>query len=249
MADPWGVEAALLAAAAGDVFGMASSSSSSFPAAQHNPTELDSATLVDREDTPTQAMDQVAPTAFDTPVPDDWDFEDAVDPQAFFQGQFVTDEEGLDIAYQQRSGVYVVGNTMYLAGTKSLGDAFDDARLPLGNVRGTARYRSAVNAWDPEINHVVGHSLGGSVARAVAADKGVSHRTYSEPRFSAGARADPDAFRTVGDPIAMFGAGDETFAPREANVHSYHSMPPAKVRRFVGPGARDPERRKYQRVM
>ena len=41
------------------------------------------------------------------------------------------DSVGLDKAYALDSGVLPVGDTLYVAGTKSLRDAWDDLKIPL----------------------------------------------------------------------------------------------------------------------
>ena len=38
--------------------------------------------------------------------------------------------DGLSMAYRQPNGLYRDGNVLYIAGTKSFGDALDDLRIP-----------------------------------------------------------------------------------------------------------------------
>lgn len=42
----------------------------------------------------------------------------------------MSDQQGLDEAYKTPEGVYVAGNTEYVAGTKSFRDAVDDLAIP-----------------------------------------------------------------------------------------------------------------------
>ena len=44
----------------------------------------------------------------------------------------LTDQEGLDKAYARADKLYVNGNTMYVAGTSYLQDAWDDLKIPFG---------------------------------------------------------------------------------------------------------------------
>ena len=44
----------------------------------------------------------------------------------------LSDAEGLQKAYGEDTGVYAEGSTMYVAGTTSLQDVFDDLKIPLG---------------------------------------------------------------------------------------------------------------------
>ena len=76
------------------------------------------------------------------------------------------DRVGLDKAYALDSGVLPVGDTLYVAGTKSLRDAWDDLKIPLGLTSWSQRYGDADRVLDasPQIRRVVGHSLGGAVA-------------------------------------------------------------------------------------
>ena len=68
------------------------------------------------------------------------------------------DREGLDRAYARDDGVYVDGETEYIAGTKSFGDVIDDLSIPFGMTRGTARYEAATRtlAANPKIRRVIG---------------------------------------------------------------------------------------------
>ena len=54
----------------------------------------------------------------------------------------ISDIEGLRRAYASDAGAYVHGDTMYVAGTRSLQDGWDDLKLPLGLTRYTDRYKS-----------------------------------------------------------------------------------------------------------
>ena len=78
----------------------------------------------------------------------------------------LADRVGLDRAYADPHKVYMTGDSMYVAGTSSLGDVIDDIGIPLGLTRGTQRYIDAerVLQSNAKIRPGVGHSLGGAVS-------------------------------------------------------------------------------------
>ena len=53
------------------------------------------------------------------------------------------DRTGLDRAYATRKGLYGVGDTLYIAGTKSLPDAYDDLKIPIRATSQAERYKDA----------------------------------------------------------------------------------------------------------
>ena len=57
----------------------------------------------------------------------------------------MSDAEGLDIAYRQGNGIYNHGDTLYIAGAKSLGDVYDDLKIPFHATKHSKRYRDAEN--------------------------------------------------------------------------------------------------------
>ena len=79
----------------------------------------------------------------------------------------ITDTDGLDRAYSN-THVYIHGDTLYIAGSNTWRDVWDDlTKVPFfGDVRESERYQIAEKALkeNPQIKHVIGHSLGGTVA-------------------------------------------------------------------------------------
>ena len=76
------------------------------------------------------------------------------------------DREGLQRAYQQGDS-YTRGDTMYVAGSHTARDWYDNfTKIPFwGDLRGSHRYKQAdrmLNA-NPQVHNIVGHSLGGAV--------------------------------------------------------------------------------------
>jgi hypothetical protein len=78
----------------------------------------------------------------------------------------ITDKAGLEKAYGRESKVYTNGDTLYIAGTSSIQDIWDDLKIPFNQTAKSLRYRNAAAALkaNRDIVSVVGHSLGGSVA-------------------------------------------------------------------------------------
>ena len=54
---------------------------------------------------------------------------------------FLTDTQGLKLAYENPEGIYQNGSILYIAGTKSGRDVYDDLKLPLLQTRSTKRYK------------------------------------------------------------------------------------------------------------
>jgi hypothetical protein len=135
----------------------------------------------------------------------------------------LTDADGLQQAYSQDNGIWTESATMYIAGTKSVRDIWDDAKIPLGLTSWSQRYQDAEKTLSamPQVRRLVGHSLGGAVALELQKNKGTEATTYGAPVFSA---AGGDRHRQLGDPVAMFDFGANTTLPRSLNPHSYHPL-------------------------
>jgi hypothetical protein len=76
-------------------------------------------------------------------------------------------EEGLEKAYNSPNYLYKDGDILYVGGTQTARDAYDDiSKIPWGLTRYSQRYQDAdkVVQQDPSIKTLSGHSLGGSVA-------------------------------------------------------------------------------------
>jgi hypothetical protein len=111
-------------------------------------------------------------------------------------------------------------------------DLYDDARLPgaglhvpgvgLMGTRGTTKYQQAKRYLDahPEIDEIIGHSLGASVAIALGQDTGKPYRVYSSPSVTW--QRDMRHRRRYWDPISIMDRGAEMteFIPRH-NPHGF----------------------------
>ena len=83
----------------------------------------------------------------------------------------ITDEEGLKQAYESKDGLHQHYNTLFIAGPRDFPrDHIDDLKLPINDsLNKTHRGRTADAYYRShhEIDTVIGHSLGGSVALAL----------------------------------------------------------------------------------
>ena len=135
----------------------------------------------------------------------------------------IADSEGLRRAYNQPNRIYIHGNRMYVAGTTwtdgytgriSLNDAIDDLKIPFFQTRNIQRYKDAEEVLkdNPNINTLVGHSMGSSVILELNKannDKFIT-RAYSSPVFDPfpnnWEKNDPNnqRFKTQGDLVSIF---------------------------------------------
>jgi hypothetical protein len=145
-------------------------------------------------------------------------------------GKPVKDKEGLDQSYLQ-GDVAVRGNAMYIAGSHYAIDWLDDVtRIPFwGDVKKSYRYKQADRVLDsnPQIDTLVGHSLGGSVAHELQRNHpGLRTVTYGSPSVSWDKGG--ERFRNVYDPVSMFDRGAvQLVHPNptsfKALTHDYHN--------------------------
>lgn len=148
-------------------------------------------------------------------------------PNIAKQSKTITDRQGLEIAYRQPNGIYNFGNTIYVAGTKSLNDAFDDLKIPFHATKFTQRYSDAekyVANPTNNISNVVGHSLGGAVALELQKNfPHVQTTTYGSPTVSIGNEPNAQRYRNAGDPVSIMDRGAKTIGSslNPLGAHSY----------------------------
>ena len=136
----------------------------------------------------------------------------------------INDRVGLDRAYQDERKVFMTGDTLFVAGTSSIGDVLDDIALPFNLTRGTQRYIDAerVLAANPKIRRVVGHSLGGAVSLELQrAHPELKSRTYGAPVMSMSAG---ERYRSLGDPVSILDFRAQKSLPNSPNPHSYQDL-------------------------
>ena len=136
-------------------------------------------------------------------------------------------EIGLSTAYSAKNKLFVKDDTMYIAGTSNLQDAFDDLKIPFGLTRFSQRYQDANNLLktNPQVNHIIGHSLGGSVGLELEQrhpEKTLDTITYGAPvlQYSNDKHL---RFRHPSDPISAFDNGSLTLGKGSFNLLQNHA--------------------------
>lgn len=143
------------------------------------------------------------------------------------------DRGGIAKAYASPTGFHLDGDTLYIRGTDwnhgagvLARDLFDDMMLPLSNVAGlggathTHKMQTvrAMLAEHREVRHLVGHSLGASVARQAALEHGLEYRSYSSPSVSW--TRNSRSRRYDYDPISFFDRGASSSTAPTWNPHA-----------------------------
>ena len=133
---------------------------------------------------------------------------------------FLTDTQGLKLAYENPEGIYQNGSILYIAGTKSGRDVYDDLKLPLFQTRSTKRYKD-VDKFIKDgtievggkkltgITDIISHSLGSAVGQQINDDYDniFRSRSYGSPFVSSQRPEDTGnnlRIRKAGDVVSMF---------------------------------------------
>ena len=97
---------------------------------------------------------------------------------------------------------------MYIAGTSNLQDVWDDLKIPFHLTSHSQRYAQAEQALkeNPDVNEVIGHSLGAATALELNKDNNYKFktRTYGSPTIS---NEEGERYRHPGDIISIFDRG------------------------------------------
>ena len=164
---------------------------------------------------------------------------------------FLTDTQGLRLAYESPEGIYQNGSILYIAGTKSGRDVYDDLKLPLYKTQQTKRYKDvdkfikdgAIEIDGKKhygISDVISHSLGSAVSAQINNDYGNVFRTrsYGSPFVSNQRPEDTGTnlrIRGSKDVVSMFDGGSITIPKGSLNPlynHSYEDI--ANVKNKAG---------------
>ena len=150
-----------------------------------------------------------------------------------FIKETITDTQGLDKAYQN-TNYFIHGNTLYIAGTNSWLDVFDDiTKVPFyGNLKQSERYQQAEKALkeNPQIKHAIGPSLGGSVALELEKNfpKQIqTSRTYGAPVLDLTEHEmDPrvQRYKYMFHPVAVFDNAANVSVNSKTLTHSYANV-------------------------
>ena len=152
---------------------------------------------------------------------------------------YLTDTQGLRLAYENPEGIYQNGSILYIAGTKSGRDVYDDLKLPLYQTQQTKRYKD-VNKFIKDgtievdgkqltgITDIISHSLGSAVGQQINNDYGniFRSRSYGSPFVSSQRPEDTGTnlrIRKAGDPVSMFDKGSITLNKSTLNPLQNHS--------------------------
>ena len=141
------------------------------------------------------------------------------------------DEYGLREAYDEMDGISVHGDHMFMSGTRldrlsGLRDVLDDVTfVPFRAAHNTQRYQQALAALkksNGRIKYLVGHSLGGAVAAALAErfpelEAGVC----GAPLLCSSTSVRVKSFRHQYDPISMLDRGATVSKAPGRNPHTY----------------------------
>jgi len=123
------------------------------------------------------------------------------------------------MAYASRRGAYFDGVTLYVAGVRHVSDLFDGFLATVNKPTWTDRYMAAIaelGGGTPQF--VVGHSLGGSVASAIA-------EYYHVPSASFGAPSGP-TYSHFNDPVAALNTKAIRVPGSGHSLRSYTRRPP-----------------------
>ena len=143
----------------------------------------------------------------------------------------ISDSEGLNRAYNQNDKLYINNNKLYIAGTSSLRDVYDDLKIPLRLTRYSQRYQDAEKVLrnNKNIDTIVGHSLGSAVSLELNKnynDK-FTTRTYSAPVFDLFKNNSVNdknlRFKTNNDLISIFDNNAINISKPSINPLSLHS--------------------------
>ena len=152
---------------------------------------------------------------------------------------YLTDTQGLRLAYENPEGIYQNGSILYIAGTKSGRDVYDDLKLPLYQTQQTKRYKD-VNRFIKDgtievdgkqltgITDIISHSLGSAVGQQINNDYGniFRSRSYGSPFVSSQRPEDTGTnlrIRKAGDVVSMFDKGSITLNKSTLNPLQNHS--------------------------
>ena len=139
---------------------------------------------------------------------------------------FLADTQGLKLAYENPDGIYQNGSILYIAGTKSGRDVYDDLKLPLYKTQQTKRYKDVdkfIKDGSIEVDgkqltgitDIISHSLGSAVGQQINNDYDniFRSRSYGSPFVSSQRPEDTGTnlrIRKAGDVVSMFDKGSVT---------------------------------------
>ena len=125
----------------------------------------------------------------------------------------ISDAQGLEKAYEQPNKIYIHNNKMYIAGTSSWQDVWDDLKIPFHLTKYSQRYEDAEKLLKehPEVDNLVSHSLGGAVSLELNKNNNNKYdtTTYGAPVFQMDDKKGK-RYRHTLDPISGLDRGSIT---------------------------------------
>ena len=167
---------------------------------------------------------------------------------------FLTDTQGLRLAYESPDRIYKNGSILYIAGTKDPIDFYDDLKLPFYQTRNTKRYKvvdkfikdDAIEMDGKKhygVTDIIAHSLGSAVGQQINNDYGniFRSRSYGSPFVSNQKPEDTGnnlRIRKAGDPVSMFDKGAINLNRSSLNPfdnHRYADIANVKTKKEMNP--------------
>ena len=151
----------------------------------------------------------------------------------------MSNQEGLDRAYKEKNYVFKNGSTLYIAGTQTKRDIYDDiTKVPFNKVDKSQRYSDANKIIEQSIldkktiSNIVAHSLGGSVGLKLVdnyKEHPMTTTVYGAPIKTArdtllSTTISGERYRHPYDPVSYFDGGAKTIPMQNNNMnpHSYN---------------------------
>jgi hypothetical protein len=149
----------------------------------------------------------------------------------------ISNQEGLDRAYKENNYVFKNGSTLYIAGTQTRRDIYDDiTKVPFNRVDKSQRYLDASQIIEKSIldnkpiSNIVAHSLGGSVGLKLVEnykEHPMTTTVYGAPIKTAtdtllSTTISGERYRHPYDPVSYFDGGAKTI-PIQNNIINPHS--------------------------
>ena len=155
---------------------------------------------------------------------------------SYYPNSNLADAQGLSRAYGNGKGFYIDGDKMYVAGTFGKGtfggavnDILADVGLPFKMTKYSQRYKDTSTALDenPEVKHLITHSLGSSVGAQITKDypeRELTLTTYGAPFISRKTNITDDYinFRSILDPVSIADRGAITVYTGSLNPFTNH---------------------------
>ena len=155
----------------------------------------------------------------------------------FDKTPYLSNQEGLDKAYVSPKYIYQNGETLYIGGTQTGRDIWDDLKIPFDKVDQSQRYKDASQIIEQNIvekhpiTNIISHSLGASVGLKLV-DKYPNYpmttTSYGAP-ISVGSNKlispiiSGERYRHPYDGVSGFDGGAKTIPIQDPNVWNPHS--------------------------